>query len=97
MFVNILTTDDNYSLLNRNNLRQPIQMQLSQKHATFSQFISAFFKSRLNEEHFQRKEDFMADVFPKLQTPKSVVKKTSKKSPFRGSFEKQYAKATKHC
>ena len=72
-------------------------MQLSQKHATFSQFISAFFKSRLNEEHFQRKEDFMADVFPKLQTPKSVLKKTSKKSPFWGSFDKQYAKATKYC
>ena len=27
MFVNILTADDKYSLLNRDNLRQPIQMQ----------------------------------------------------------------------
>ena len=27
MFVNILAADDKYSLLNRDNLRQPIQMQ----------------------------------------------------------------------
>ena len=31
MFVNILTSDDKYFLLNRENLRQPIQMQLSHK------------------------------------------------------------------
>ena len=31
MFANILTDDDKYSLLNRDNLRQPIQMQLTQK------------------------------------------------------------------
>ena len=31
MFVKILTTIDNYSLLNRDNLRQAIQIQLSRK------------------------------------------------------------------
>ena len=31
MFVNILTADGKYSLLNKDKLRQPIQMQLSQK------------------------------------------------------------------
>ena len=56
MFVNILTADDKYSLLNRDNLRQPIQMQLSQKQKKFfSQFLSAFSKSILNFEHFQEK------------------------------------------
>ena len=39
----------------------------------------------------------MADVFPKLQTPKNVLKKISKKSSFRGPFDKQHAKGTKHC
>ena len=46
-----------YSLLNRGNLTQPIQMQLSQKQQTFSQFFPAFFKTALNIEHFPKKED----------------------------------------
>ena len=41
MFVNILTADDSYSLLNKNNLRQLIQMRESQKQKTFSRFVSA--------------------------------------------------------
>ena len=32
-------------------------MQVSQKQKTFSQFFSAFFKSSLNFEHFQTKDD----------------------------------------
>ena len=55
MFVNILTADDKYSLLNRDNLRQPIQMQLSPKQKTFSQFLSTILKSILKLKHFQKK------------------------------------------
>ena len=54
MFDNILTADDKYSPLNRDNLRQPIQMQLSQKHKTFSAFLSAFLKSILSFEYPQK-------------------------------------------
>ena len=32
-------------------------MQLSGKQKTFSQFFSEFFKSSLNFEHFQKKDD----------------------------------------
>ena len=53
MFVKILTAHDKYSLLNRHNLRQPIQMQLSQKKKAFSPFVAAFLKARLNFEYFQ--------------------------------------------
>ena len=74
MFVNILTTDDKYSLLNRDNLRQPIQMQLSQKEKTFFQFFYAIWKSRLNFEQFQKNMTIIADAFPKLRTPKNMVK-----------------------
>ena len=35
LFVNILTVDDKYSLLSRENLKQPIQMQLFQKQSQF--------------------------------------------------------------
>ena len=56
MFVNILTTDDKYSQLNRDNLRQPIQMQLSQKQKTFSQFVPAIWKFILKLKHFRKKD-----------------------------------------
>ena len=43
LFVNTLVADE-YSLLNIDNLTQPIQMQLSQKQKTLSKFFSIFFK-----------------------------------------------------
>ena len=57
MFVKTLTADDKYSLLNRNNLRQPIRTPLSQKHKAFSQFFLAFSKSILNFGHVRKKDD----------------------------------------
>ena len=57
LFVNILTADDKYSLFNRDNLLQHLQMILSQKKKTFSEFFYAFSKSRFNFEHFQKKDD----------------------------------------
>ena len=36
---------------------QPIQMQVSPKQETFSEFFSAFLKSKLNFEDFQKKKD----------------------------------------
>ena len=56
LFVNTLTVDDKYSLLNRDNLTQPIQILLTQKQKTFSRSFTAFLKSRLNFEHFQKKD-----------------------------------------
>ena len=57
LFFNILTVDDKHFVLNRDNLTQPIQMQLSQKQKTFSQFFFAFLKPILNFKHFPRKDD----------------------------------------
>ena len=57
MFVNTLTADDQYSLLNRDNLTQPIRTQLSQKRQAFSEFFLEFSKSTLNFEHLQKKDD----------------------------------------
>ena len=56
LFVNILSGADKYSLPNREYLTQPIQVQLSQKQKTFPSFFSAFPKSNLNFEHFQKKD-----------------------------------------
>ena len=62
MFVDTLTADEKYSLLNRDNLLHHIQIQLSQKQKSFSQiffffFFFAFSKFRLNFEHFQTKDN----------------------------------------
>ena len=57
LFVNALTADGEHYLLNRNNLRQPIQRQLSQKQKTFSELFFAFLKSILNFQHFQKIDD----------------------------------------
>ena len=48
---------DKCSLPNRENLKQPIHMQISQKLKTFSGLFSAFSKSRLNFEYNQKKDD----------------------------------------
>ena len=49
-------------------------MQLSQKRKSFYQFFSAFSKSRLNFKHFEKKMILIADIFPKLRTPKNMVR-----------------------
>ena len=56
LFPNTLSADGKYSLLNWDNLTQPIQMQLSRKTKHFLKFVSPFFKSSLNFEHFQKKD-----------------------------------------
>ena len=73
-FVNTLSEDDKYCLLYKDNLLQPLQILLSQKQKTFSEFFSAFLKSTLNFEHFQKKMTLIADVFPKLPSPKNVIR-----------------------
>ena len=47
--------DGKYSLFNRDNLMQTIQMQVSRKRKPFSEFFSAFSKSSLNFEDFPEK------------------------------------------
>ena len=57
LFVNTLTINDKHYLLNRENLTQPIQIQLSQKQKTFSGFFFAISKSILNFKHLPKKDD----------------------------------------
>ena len=73
-FVNTLREDDKYCLPYKDNLLQPIEILLSQKQKTFSQYFSAFLKSTLNSENFQKKINLIADVFPKLPSAKQVIR-----------------------
>ena len=57
LFLNTLTFNDKHYMLNRDNLTQPIQIQLSQKQKIFSEFFFAFLKSILNFKHLPKKDD----------------------------------------
>ena len=57
LFVKALTVGDQFYVLNRDNLAQPIQMLLCQKEKTFSEFFFAVLKSILNFKHLATKDD----------------------------------------
>ena len=57
LLVNTLAADEKYPVLNRDNLTIPIQMQLSQKQKTFSEFFAAFLKFTVNFEYFEKTDD----------------------------------------
>ena len=71
---------------------ETIQIHLSQKEKTFSQFFSAFFESALNFEHFQKKRTFIAYIFPKLPTAKNLLRQMSKSSRFREPVDRRHGK-----
>ena len=52
-----MTVDERHHLLNRDNLTQPIQMQLVQIQKTLSEFFFAFLKSILIFKHFPIKDE----------------------------------------
>ena len=58
----------------------------------FSEFFLAFPKSTLNFEGFQKIDNPTADLFPKLRTPKNVVRYMSKNSRFKVPFNRQHGK-----
>ena len=76
----------------------PIQMEISQKQKTFSQFFAAFLKSRLNFEYFETKKmTLTAFVFPKLKNPKTWLDKCLK-SPFsEDSYRRNLINVPKDC
>ena len=74
MFANPLPVDNKYCLLNRDNLKQHVQIQLSHKRKSFSQVYFALSAFLFNFEHFQKKIALIADVIFKLRTPKNVVR-----------------------
>ena len=51
LFLKALSVDSKYSLLERDDLTEPIEMQLSWKQNTFGDVFSAFLKSTLNFEY----------------------------------------------
>ena len=51
-----------------------IQMQLSEKEKTYSQFFAAFWKYRLNFEHFEEKYDPHSFCISEITDSETVVR-----------------------
>ena len=94
MFVNTLTSDRKYPVQGCENLQLPIHMQLSEKKKTFSQFYFPFLESTSNFKILKKNMIVIANVFPKLQTVKNLVRPLSKKRPFRTCFDSEHVKAS---
>ena len=73
IFVNTLTVDEKHHLVKRDNLAEPIQIQLSEKQKNFFEFFLAFLKSILNFQHLSKKMTQIADIFPDIPPPKNMV------------------------
>ena len=92
LHVNTFAADEKYPVLNRDNLRIHIQMQLSQKQKNISQFFASFLKSRFNFKHFLKKGDAHRFFIFEVPDSEKVVRQMYKKSSLRGCFDKQYRK-----
>ena len=57
LLINTLAANENHPVLNRDNLKIPIQMQLSRKQTLFFPFSAALLKSSWNFERFEKKND----------------------------------------
>ena len=72
--VKTLDTDEKYLVLNKYNLRIPIQIQISQKQKGFSHFFAAFLKFRLNFEYFEQKDDPHSFCISEITESENVVR-----------------------
>ena len=52
-----MTADDKYSLCNKENVQQPIQMELSKKQKNFPEFVASVLTYTANFEYFEKKDD----------------------------------------
>ena len=82
-----MTVNEKHYLLNRDNLTQAFQIQLSEKQKIFLHFFFAFLKSMLNFKHLPKKVTLIAYIFQQTPGPKNMVRKMAKKTCFRGPLD----------
>ena len=97
LFPNTLSGDGKYSLFNRDNLMQLIQMEVSRKQKNVLIFFLHFWNLVEILNIFKKKMTLIADVFPKLWTQKNLVRSVPKKSSFKGSFGEQHRERAQIC
>ena len=74
LFVNTMTADDKYFLLNRDNWTQPIQMRLWKKQKKFGNLFLRSWDGEQIVNILKKKMTLIAYVFLKLRTGKDVVR-----------------------
>ena len=96
MFRNTLTADDKYPLWDCENWHILIQTSnaIIFKTKKFLQFLFCFWNLHQILKILKEKMTVIANVFPKLQTVKDLVRPCSKKCRFRTPFDSQYVKAS---
>ena len=75
LLLNIFTIDDKHYVLNRDNLTERIEMQLSKKQQTFSGISFVFLNALLNFKHLPKKKmTLIVDVFLEISAKKDIVR-----------------------
>ena len=94
VFVNRLTAEGKYPVQDCQTLLLPIQMQLSRNLKLFLNFL--FYFSNLCQilNILKKRMIVVANVFPKLETVKILLRPLSKKRRFRTRFKYQHVKAS---
>ena len=94
VFVNTLTANEKYPVPDCENLQFNIEMQLSCKRKTFSDFLFNWWNLHQILNIFGKKTIGIANIFPRLGTAKNLVKPLSKNHCFRTSFNRQQVKGS---
>ena len=97
LLVNTFSADEKYPLRNRDNLTIPIQMQLSQKHKTFSEYFAAFLKFRLNFKYFKTKYDPHRFCICKITDSKTCSNKFLKSLIWENPLKTNMVNVPKNC
>ena len=87
-----MAADGKFSPPKRDNLTQPIQMQLSMTKNLFLKFLLHCWKIYEISNMFKKKMALMPNALSKLETANDVVRKMSKKICFKTPFDSQHAK-----
>ena len=94
VFSNTLTADDKHPIEDWENLRLPVQMQLSDNWKFFLNFLFRFWNLHQILNILKKKIIVMANVFRKLQTVKIFVRRLCKKPHFVTRFDSQHVKVS---
>ena len=98
LFVNTLTVHDKHYLLNKDNLTQPIQIQLSEKQKTFPQFFFSIFKIYIRFCRYLKKglPSYLM-YFRNSGLRKTLLDKCLKSRVLGDSSKDNMANGLKHC
>ena len=88
---------EKYSLLNSDNLTQPIKMQLSKKQKTLFELFSQFFKSRLIFELFEKRMNLPVMHWQDYGLRKASLDKCLRRLDSEQSTKSNMVNDSKHC